>query len=138
MPKNKTTSSKKESKGFPLVPILSVSVVSSVLYFIILALLTVFSLKSSVDRSMYLPFSIGAGGITGFICGFAITKIIKEKGMICGSLSGFIHSLICSVVIFVLNKGTAGNGIFILIAVMTVFASLGGITAVNLKKKIKY
>ncbi len=138
MPKSNKSSSKKESTGFPLVPLASVSAVSSVLYFAILALITVISLKSSVDRSMYLPLSIVAGVVTGFICGFAVSKIIKEKGLFYGGLGGFVHSLICSVVIFILNKGTAGNGIFILMAVMTLFASLGGIAAVNIKKKIRY
>lgn len=137
MPKNKS-SSKKESTGFPLVLFGTVCIFSAALYFALLALITVIALRSSVDRSMYLPLSIGAGAVTGFVCGFAVAKIIKEKGMLYGSLGGFIQSLICSAVIFILNKGVAGNGIFILMAVMTVFASLGGIAAVNIKKKIRY
>ncbi len=137
MPKNKSKSNK-ETTGFPIAPISVVSVVSSVLYFAILALITYISLKSSVERSMYLPLSIVAGALTGFACGFAVSKLIKEKGMFYGGLSGFIHSLICSAVIFILNKGTAGNGIFILVAAMTVMASLGGIAAMNIKKKIRY
>lgn len=136
MPENK--SSKKEPSSFPLVPLMIICIASAVFYFGIIALITAVALGSSVDGSMYLPLSIGAGAVSGFICGFVTAKITKEKGLLYGGLSGFLHSLLCSVVIFVLNKGVAGNGIFILIAVATAFAALGGIAAVNIKKKIRY
>ncbi len=137
MPKNQK-SSKSDNSGLPFVPIILTSVITSVLYFIFIALFALFSLKTSSDRSLYLPVAIAIGALSGFICGFAVARMTKVKGMIYGGISGFIHSLICSLTLFIMNKGVAGNGIFILIAVAVIAASLGGVSAVNIKKKIKY
>lgn len=137
MPENKSKT-KKEESGFPFKSVIIPSAASSVLYFILLAVGALFFLKNSVSSSAYLPFSIGTGAACGFICGFITGKMIKSKGLFYGALSGFIQSLIISLAIFVMNKGVAGNGIFILIAVTVAVSSIGGIIAVNLKKKIKY
>ncbi len=131
-------SSKADKSGFPIVPIAITSVASTILYFISICAFAMISLKTSSDRSLYLPVAIVLGALSGFICGFAVARITKVKGMFYGGLSGFIHSLLCSLVIFTMNKGVAGNGIFILIAVAVISASLGGVSAVNIKKKIKY
>lgn len=137
MPK-KHKQSKTENTGFPFVPITLTSVISTVLYFIFIALFALVSLKSSTERSLYLPVAVICGAISGFLCGFIVARITKIKGMFYGGISGFIHSLLCSLIIFTMNKGVAGNGIFILIASMVIFASLGGVAAVNIKKKIRY
>lgn len=137
MPENKSKS-KKEESGFPFKSVIIPSAASSVLYFVLLAVGALFFLKNSVSSSAYLPFSIGAGAACGFICGFVSARMIKNRGLFYGALSGFIQSLIISLAIFVMNKGVAGNGIFILIAVTVALAAVGGITAVNLKKKVKY
>ena len=137
MPENKSKS-KKEESSFPFKAVIIPSVVSSVLFFVFLAAGALFFLKNSASSSAYLPFSIGVGAVCGFICGFVSARMIKNRGMFYGALSGFIQSLITALVIFIMNKGVAGNGIFILIAVTVALSSVGGITAVNLKKKIKY
>lgn len=137
MPENKSKS-KKEESGFPFKSVIIPSIVSAALFFAFLAVGAFIFLKNSVSSSAYLPFSIGAGAVCGFICGFAAARMIKNRGLFYGALSGFLQSLINTLVIFILNKGVAGNGIFILIAVTVVLAAAGGITAVNLKKKIKY
>ncbi len=137
MPKNQK-SSKTEKSGLPFMPIILTSVLSTILYFIFISLFALISLKTSSDRSFYLPVAIVCGALSGFICGFAVARMTKVKGMFYGGISGFIHSLLCSLAIFVMNKGVAGNGIFILIAIAVIAASLGGVSAVNIKKKIKY
>ncbi len=134
--KNKTN--RKEESQFPLIPLAVSSAISSIIYFILIALLTFAALKTSFSNALYLPGAIFAGALSGLVCGFTAARIIKEKGLFWGGISGLIQSLLCSVVIFILNKGTAGNGIFILIAVIVAFSAIGGIAAVNIKKKIKY
>ncbi|MBQ2974366.1 MAG: TIGR04086 family membrane protein [Clostridia bacterium] len=134
----KNKSNRKEETKFPLIPLAVSAVISSVIYFIIIALLTVVVLNTSVSNALYLPGAIFAGALSGLICGFTAARILKEKGLFWGAICGLIQSLLCSIVIFILNKGTAGNGIFILIAVIVAFSAIGGISAVNLKKKIKY
>lgn len=137
MPENKSKA-KKEETGFPFKSVIIPSVFSSVLFFIFLGVGALVFLKNSASSSVYLPFAVGAGAFCGFICGFISARMIKNRGLFYGALSGFIQSLITSLVIFILNKGVAGNGIFVLIGVIVVLSALGGVTAVNLKKKIKY
>lgn len=129
---------KKEESGFPISKIAICAAISSTLFFLLLISFAALILKTSSNQSMYLVYGLAAGAGSGFAGGFIASKLIKEKGLIYGAISGFAHSLICALTVFILNKGTAGNGIFILIAVMTLLSSLGGIAGMNLKKKIKY
>lgn len=129
---------KKEESGFPLVKLAVCSLSSSVLFYILIALFSFLILKTSGNGSMYLFYGIGAGAVSGFISGFTALKLIKEKGLFYGALCGAGQSVICALIMFILNKGTAGNAVFILIAVMILMSSLGGLAGVNLKKKIKY
>lgn len=137
MPK-KSSPSKNDESGFPIKRIIISSFTGCALFFILLLSLAALLLNSSADQSSYLLYGIVAGGISGFAGGFLALRLVKEKGIFFGALCGFVQSLLCSVVIFIINKGTAGNGIFILMAVTTLMSSLGGITSVNIKKKIKY
>ena len=131
-------SSKTEKSVFPIIPIMITAVGSMVLYFVLISLFALYSLKTGADRSLYLPFTVVLGAISGFVCGFISARIAKVNGMVYGGIGGLIHSLLSSIIIFILNGGVAGNGIFILIAVSVVASALGGISAVNIKKKIKY
>lgn len=137
MPKNQK-SSKADKSAFPIVPITIIPVVSTIIYFLLLSFFALYSLKTSANRSLYLPFAIILSALSGFICGFAVARITKINGMFYGGLSGLIYSLLSSIIIFTINKGTAGNGIFILIAASVIAASLGGVSAVNIRKKIRY
>lgn len=129
---------RKEESGFAFSKILICSAVGTILFFLMLILIAAFILKTSANQSLYLAYGLAAGAVSGFAAGFIAAKLIKEKGMIYGAVCGFAQSLLCAVTVFILNKGTAGNGIFILIAVITLLSSLGGIAGMNLKKKIKY
>ena len=111
------------------------------MYLRFFALLLVFSavvLKTSASQSLYLVYGLAAGAVSAFFNGFSALKMIKEKGLIYGAICGLSQSVISALVIFIINKGIAGNGIFILIAVMVLLSSLGGLASVNIKKKIKY
>mgnify|MGYP003296441066 CR=1 FL=1 len=130
--------SKKDESGIPLSKIIISSAVGTVLFFLLLVSLAALVLKTSANQSLYLVYGLAAGVISGFANGFVASKLIKEKGLFYGAISGLIQSLVCALIVFILNKGTAGNGIFILIAIITLVSSLGGIAGMNLKKKIKY
>lgn len=129
---------KKEESGFPFSKIIISSAIGSILFFLLLISFAALILKTSASQSMYLVYGLAAGALSGFASGFIASKLIKEKGLFYGAICGFIQSLICALIVFVLNKGTAGNGIFILILVITLLSSLGGVAGMNLKKKIKY
>lgn len=134
----KNIAPKKDESAIPIKQIFISSLISSAMFFILLIILALVVFKTSANQSLYLLYGLAAGGLSSFFGGFISLRLIKEKGLFFGGICGFIQSLICSLIIFILNKGTAGNGIFILIALMTFVSSLGGLTAVNIKKKIKY
>ena len=134
----KSKTAKKDDNNKPIYKILIGSVIGSVLYFLLIALFSLMALKSSFDSSVYMPAGIVLGGLSAFLGGFITVKPIKEKGVFYGALTGLIQALICASVLFIVNNATAGTGIFILIAVILLCGALGGVAAVNIKKKIKY
>ncbi len=138
MGEKKKSSHREKSTSAPYIKILTGVAVSSVLYFAVLALFSAIALNSGVSASSYMPAGMATGALTGFLCGFIVVRPIKEKGFLYGAVSGFVHSLVCSAVLFVVNNASAGNGIFILCALIIAFSVLGGIAAVNLKIKKKY
>lgn len=133
------SSSRKDNKNeTPFIKIIIGSVVSSILYFIIIALYAVFALKSGANASGYMPVGMVLGALTGFLCGFVAVRPIKQKGVLYGSFAGFVQALICMLVLFDVNNASAGNGIFILSAIIVLCAAVGGVAAVNMKKRKKY
>lgn len=122
----------------PIMKIIIGSILATVMYFAVIAVYAAFALNSVMSVSTYMPAGMIVGAITGFLGGFVSVRPLKEKGLLYGLISGAIQAIICSVVLFIVNGGTAGNGIFILCALIVLFSVLGGISAVNLKMKKKY
>ena len=135
----KQKSSRREEKSAaPYAKIIIGSIAASVLYFIILAVFSALALDSGFSESSYMPAGMAAGALTGFAGGFIAVRPVKEKGLLYGLISGAVQALICSVVLFSVNGASAGNGIFILSALILLFAVFGGVAAVNMKAKKKY
>lgn len=130
---------KKESKsGFPISRIVIMSLIGTLLFFAFAALFSFIVLKSSVSSSAYMPAGLLLGAISALISGFGSVRPVKEKGVLYGGLTGLFQALVCSVVLFIVNGGVAGTGIFILSAIIIIASAVGGIAAVNLKIKKKY
>lgn len=135
--KNKSTRRNEESNN-SYIRIIVGSAVSAVMFFALLALFALFSLKSGTYGSLYVPAGIAFAFLSGVTGGFVAVRPIKQKGLPYGALSGFISSLLCAVVLFVVNGNKAGSGLFIVAGLMIVGSASGGIGAVNLKLKKKY
>lgn len=138
MPEKSKRSRRDESKSSPISKIAIGAVLGSILYFVILALFALFALKSNVSVSSYMPAGMVFGALSAFAGGFAAVKPLKQNGVAYGGITGLAQALICSIVLFVINKANAGTGIFILMALMVAAAAGGGIAAVNMKIKKKY
>lgn len=132
------TSRREEKKGSPFTKIIIAAVLGVAVYFIFIAVFAAFALKSGADNSSYMPAGMVIGAVSALISGFAAVRPIKEKGAVYGALTGLVQALISSLVLFIVNHASAGNGIFILTAVMIICGMLGGIAAVNMKKRKKY
>ena len=127
-----------EKRASPQIKIIIGSAIGTVLYFLIVAVAAVAVLKSGSGTSVYMPIGFAAGVLSGFAGGFAAVRPIKEKGAMFGALSGLGQALLCSIVLFIVNKATAGSGMFILSLIIIICSALGGIAAVNAKRKKKY
>ena len=135
----KTNRSRREdNKSSPISKIMIGAVLGTVLYFVVLALFALFALKSNAGTSSYMPVGMALGALTAFAGGFAAVKPLKQKGAVFGAVTGLVQALMCSIILFIVNKAVAGTGIFILMALITVAAAGGGIAAVNVKIKEKY
>ena len=132
------TARRDENHGTPFSKIIIGAVLGSALYFIFLAIFAAMALKSGMSSSAYMPAGMLIGAMTGLITGFSAVRPIKQKGALYGAIAGLIQAFICTVVLFIVNNASAGRGVFILSAIMTVCALFGGIGAVNMKRKKKY
>lgn len=129
---------KNEESKIPITEICICSVIASGLFFVLLLVFSAVILKSSSDGVGYLLYGLASGVLSAFINGFVALRLIKEKGLLYGAVCGLIQSILCAVVLFIINKGTAGNGVFILMGIIILVSSLGGLASVNLKRKVKY
>ena len=136
--KSKTSRRDEKQQSSPYIKILIGSLTGGVLFFILVAFAAAAALKSGFSSSLYMPLGIVLGALSAFAGGFIAVRPIKQRGAPYGALTGILQALICAVVLFVANGYKAGNGIFILSAVMILCSALGGIAAVNLKIKKKY
>lgn len=134
----KIASAKKDEKNIPFIHIIISSIIGTLFYYIFIAIFALSALESSINQSSYFIAGLILSGVAGLISGFISVKLTKEKGMFFGGLTGFIQSVFSSIIIFCLNKGTAGKGIFVLIGLTTLMSAVSGVIAVNIKKKIKY
>jgi len=129
-------SRREKKKTSPIIKIIMGSAVSVVLFFALIAIFSLIYLNTG--STAYLASGIISGAVSAFAGGFAAVIPIKEKGALFGAASGVISSLICDCIIFLINNSSAGLGMLILSGVMILFSCVGGIAAVNIKKKKKY
>ena len=127
-----------EERASPQIKIIIGSAIGTALYFLIVAIAAAAVLKSGTGSSAYLPIGFASGILSGFAGGFAAVRPIKEKGAVFGALSGLGQALLCSVVLFNVNRAAAGSGMLILSLIIIICSALGGIAAVNAKRKKKY
>ncbi len=133
------SSRSKEKNVSSLNKIVIGSVTGTMLFFCIVSLFAYLSLKTEAfSSSLYMPMGLVSGALSAFSGGFIAVRPIRKKGAAFGALTGFAQALICSAAAFFINGNKVGSGLFILMAVITVLGSAGGISAVNLKAGKRY
>lgn len=85
----------------------------------------------------YFPAGLIIALLSGLAAGFAAAKPIKKNGLACGALAGLFASLPCAAAAALLSSG-AGVRLIAFIGAMTLGGALGGVAAVNIKKRAKY
>lgn len=86
----------------------------------------------------FLPaFIIAVTIISSFFAGFIAAKIMKQRGLFCGSVATLLLFLLFLISGLVMSQGGAGGEIFMRLLLMVLSGGIGGLVAVNGKSRRK-
>lgn len=128
---------REEQKASPLVKISVGAATGVVLFFTLISAISLATLKAGLGNEIYLPSGLAAGALSGFAAGFVAVKPIKKNAVPFGAAAGLAASVI-SVAISAAISSAASLKLLALIGVMTLCSALGGILAVNMRKRSSY
>ncbi|MDD6275735.1 MAG: TIGR04086 family membrane protein [Clostridia bacterium] len=110
------------------------SAVGTALFFLLIVLASLIALKTDMPQKYFPIFVLLSGAVSGLVCGFTAVRPIKKNGLLLGAASCVIPYLIIIVVSVCLSHSGLGNYGWILLAVLALTSSFGGILAVNKRK----
>lgn len=120
-----------------IIKILIGSGVGTAVFFLLTALSAFILLQNDSDTPIYKYIMLLAGAFSGFLSGFVAVRPLRKNGLAFGSVSALPVYLIAVLVSVLIARSGIGLIGWILFAVMVVFASVGGIVAVNKRKKTR-
>lgn len=86
----------------------------------------------------FLPaFIIAVTIISSFFAGLISAKIMKQRGLLCGSAAALLLFLLFLISGLVMSQGGAGGEIFMRLLLMVLSGGIGGLVAVNGKSRRK-
>lgn len=107
---------------------------------ILCAVLSFFSLiivKSGISNSIIPFLSILSFAISAFAAGYIAVRPKRKNGIATGFISAVPLMAISAALIVAINKGSISYIFIITIAVQVLCSMAGGITAANIRKKVK-
>lgn len=137
MPTRSKKARREEQAASPAVKIAVGAVTGAALFFAFTAIFALAALKSGIGSGAYFPVGLIIALFSGLAAGFAAAKPIKRSGLAFGALAGLCASLLCAAVCALLCSG-AGMRLLALVGSMAVGGALGGVAAVNIRKRAKY
>ncbi len=114
--------------------VLKGSAVGTVLFFLLLLFASRAMLRFDLDSNLLAVFAFTAIALAAFVSGFAAVRPTRKKGVPMGALS-VMPILVVIAVATAIASGSLGHNMLIAAAVMVVCGALGGIAAVNAKRK---
>ncbi len=139
MPQKLKSSRSNETSAPDFKRIIPGSLFGTFLFFVLIVLFSVTALKTDfLSSAAYMPLGIFSGAMSSFSGGFISVRPTRKKGALLGILSGLFQAFLITAILLFIYADNPGSGLFIFMAVITVFGLLGGISAVNLKMKKKY
>lgn len=134
--RTKASSAVNDTKNI-IIKILIGSGVGTVVFLGLTALAAFILLKNDSDTTIYKYIMLLVGAISGFLSGFIAVRPLRKNGIAFGSVSALPVYLIAVLVSVLMARSGIGIIGWILLPVMVVFASIGGIVAVNKRKKTR-
>ncbi len=116
--------------------ILKGALYGSLLLVIIIFIFTLILYKAVITEKAYLPLMLLCIITSGFVSGYISTRKYRKNGMITGGVSTTISVIMLLIIMIIANKSF---DIYMIIPEITMIISgiSGGITAVNIKRRIK-
>ncbi|MBQ2775189.1 MAG: TIGR04086 family membrane protein [Clostridia bacterium] len=135
-PKRRQT---QEDKGikYIITKILIGSVLGIALFFILLSLAALVILKNPLDSKILPIITLFISALSAFAAGFISVRPIRKNGILMGVCSSLpLIIAVCAAILFE-SGGSVGVMTAVAVVVMLVCAAIGGIAAVNMKKRNK-
>ena len=108
----------------------------SIVFIILTLIMCAVLLKTDLSRNTYLPLLMIISALSGMISGFSAVRKRRENGLVNGLTSSIIPAIIMLIAMSVAYKGF--SAFELIVAACCLFGGIiGGIAAVNIKKKRK-
>lgn len=107
-------------------------IISVVLSLILMLILAILISETSLNESLVNPLTIAISAFSLMICAFRVSKEKKEKGIIYGSLLGFIYMITLYIISSLVNLNFSLNLNSIIMIILGILGgAIGGIFGVN-------
>ena len=120
-----------------IIKILIGSGVGTALFFVLTALSAFILLQNDSDVNSYKYIMLLVGAISGFLSGFVAVRPLRKNGIAFGAVSALPMYLIAIIVSILLSRSGIGLIGWIMLALTMFFSAIGGIVAVNKRKKTR-
>lgn len=113
---------------------------SGVMLAVLVVLILVFTqvaLKMDMEQKFLPIFALASAAIAAIVGGFTAIRPTRRNGLLFGALSAMPVVIIFLLFMVLMKDVHLGQNTLITAVIMPVFAAMGGIAAVNIKKKRK-
>lgn len=136
MPKNKKADGSKSSQNSDLlIHVLTGSAVSSISFFLFLLTGAALILKLDLDSGSMFFVVLACAIVSSMLGGFTAVRKTRKNGALLGALSTVPSIAAIIISAFIAAKSSPGINMLSTAAAMIIFGAVGGILAVNLRKK---
>lgn len=120
-----------------IIKILIGSGVGIAVFFALTVLAAFILLKNDSDMNIYKYIILLTGAVSGFLSGFVAVRPMRKNGIAFGAVSALPVYLVAIIVSIILSRSGIGLIGWILLALMVIFSAVGGVVAVNKRKKTR-
>lgn len=111
--------------------ILLISVLSIGIVLILLSALAFTITKTDFSYDILFPVTSAILAVSSIFCGFIISRMVKENGLICGVFSGLITSIFILLLSFIYKTFNITPALVTKLLITVISGAAGGIIGVN-------
>ncbi|MBQ3151798.1 MAG: TIGR04086 family membrane protein [Clostridia bacterium] len=127
----------KNSVPSAILKVIVSSLIGCVLMIILFFSASALIFSKDLNGGFITALSFICAGLSGFVTGFIAVRRVKISGLLYGLLSGIPLCLLLMVLTLSISATVSINFLYAVIIIL-ISSAFGGITAVNIKRKIRY